>query len=376
MDRDVVYDVLIVGGGLAGLTAALHLSKFDIKVLLLEQNQYPNHKVCGEYISNEVIAYLKWLGLDPFSIGAVEITEFEISAQSGQTLRTTLPLGGFGISRYTLDHSLHNLASNQLEVRQECATDISLNARDYFEVETQKGSSYLAKYVLGAFGKRSRLDKRLGRKFIDRKSPWLAVKAHYQYDFPDNLVALHNFEGGYCGLSMVEDQKVNACYLVTYNSFKDCNDINTFQEEVMSRNKHLRHFFNNAKPLFEKPLTISQISFEPKNAVEDHILMVGDSAGLIHPLCGNGMSMAIHGAKIVSELLIDAFRESLERAAVERQYQVSWKRAFGQRLRTGRLIQRLLLNPSTSDIGFRVAQRFPGLVQGVIKRTHGDIISV
>jgi hypothetical protein len=54
--------------------------------------------------------------------------------------------------------------------------------------------------------------------------------------------------------------------------------------------------FKNAVIQFEKPLTISQVSFEEKKC-ENHIIMIGD-AGLIHPLCGNGMAMAIHSAKL------------------------------------------------------------------------------
>jgi flavin-dependent dehydrogenase len=48
--------------------------------------------------------------------------------------------------------------------------------------------------------------------------------------------------------------------------------------------------------------------------------MVGDSVGMIHPLCGNGMAMAIHSAKILSELLGDFFRKIESRAALEKKY--------------------------------------------------------
>jgi len=77
------YQVIIVGGGLAGLTSALHLSKQGLKVLLIEKNQYPKHKVCGEYISNEVLPYLQALGFDPFEVGAKKITDFQLSTAFG-----------------------------------------------------------------------------------------------------------------------------------------------------------------------------------------------------------------------------------------------------------------------------------------------------
>ena len=67
------FDVIIIGGGLAGLCNAIHLSKFNKKVLLVEKNEYPKHKVCGEYISNEVLPYLDFFEINLFQFGAVNI---------------------------------------------------------------------------------------------------------------------------------------------------------------------------------------------------------------------------------------------------------------------------------------------------------------
>ena len=47
--------IVIIGGGLAGLTAGIHLSKIGLSVQIFEKNDFPKHKVCGEYISNEVL---------------------------------------------------------------------------------------------------------------------------------------------------------------------------------------------------------------------------------------------------------------------------------------------------------------------------------
>lgn len=68
-------DVIIIGGGLAGLSSAIHLSKHDLSVLVIEKNSYPKHKVCGEYISNEVLPYLDYLEIDVFKLGAKKSTD-------------------------------------------------------------------------------------------------------------------------------------------------------------------------------------------------------------------------------------------------------------------------------------------------------------
>ena len=101
------YEISIIGGGLAGLTAAIDLLNRNYDVVVFEKNEYPKHKVCGEFISNEVLPYLKALGLDIESLRPTNITKTELSTHSGKTIKTNLPLGGFGISRYTLDNYLY-----------------------------------------------------------------------------------------------------------------------------------------------------------------------------------------------------------------------------------------------------------------------------
>ena len=110
MKNKTIFDVIIVGGGLAGLTSAIHLSKFKQRVLLIEKNTYPKHKVCGEYISNEALPYLNSLGINPIKEGAKKITKVHVSTIKGSLIKGDLPLGGFGMSRYFLDELLANKA--------------------------------------------------------------------------------------------------------------------------------------------------------------------------------------------------------------------------------------------------------------------------
>jgi len=296
-----------------------------------------------------------------------------MSDVNGKTIETGLPLGGFGISRYAFDELLYKKAREKAIFFFETVEDINFNDR-IFNVKTKEKNNYNARYVVGAFGKRSNLDIQLKRNFIQEKSYWLAVKAHYAYDMQKNEVALHNFQGGYCGLSKTEDGAVNACYLTTYKSFKKEKNITDFQKNVMSKNPWLHMFFDNAKPIFNKPITISQISFSEKKCVENHIFMLGDSAGLIHPLCGNGMAMAIHSAKIFSELFLKNEANNGNRKELETAYIKEWKKNFKKRLFYGRKIQALLLNSFTMKIGFGIARIFPSILTGIIKKTHGKPI--
>lgn len=364
--------ILIIGGGLAGLTSAIHLAKLHIPVTLIEKNHYPKHKVCGEYISNEVLPYLEFLGVDLQNLHTVAISELEISTIKGKKIKSKLPLGGFGISRYALDHHLWNMAKNQgVRVIQDQAIAIEY-VDDVFRVETVHHGNFSCDYLLGAYGKRSILDKKLNRNFSHQKSPWLAVKAHYKADFDPKKVALHNFEGGYCGLSMIENNRINACYLVNYNSFKKHKDIASFQKKVLYQNSNLKAFFTNAEIVFEKPITISQINFDKKKPVENHVFMIGDAAGLIHPLCGNGMAMAIQSSQILCTILSQNYKNKTDtRLAIERLYTKQWNTTFSRRLYAGRILQKILLHQGFQEIAHSTAHMIPAIVPEIIKQTHG-----
>lgn len=247
---------------------------------------------------------------------------------------------------------------------------------DIFTVTTSE-QTLTAKIVLGAFGKRSNVDQVLNRNFFHKKSAWLAVKAHYSGNIDNDLVALHNFNGGYCGVSKVENDILNICYLADYATFKQYKNIEEYQQNVLYKNKHLKSVFENSTLLFEKPLTISQISFDKKQAVENHILMIGDTAGLIHPLCGNGMAMAIHSAKLASELILDFYADKkISREALEKKYQKEWNKNFGKRLFMGRILARILTHKTITNMLVSITASFPGLLLAIIKQTHGKPIPI
>jgi flavin-dependent dehydrogenase len=348
------------------------LAQQTIDVVLFEKYAYPRHKVCGEYVSNEVLPYLSSLGVEVFNHGAKRIEDLKLTHQNGKSLLQNLPLGGFGISRYKLDKILADKAiENKVKIIHDEVLDVSFS-KNSFHIKA-KDHQFKAEFVISAHGKRSNLDKSLGRKFIKEKTPWIGIKAHYKTKTFDNtLVELHNFHGGYCGLSMVENDQINLCYLVHYKAFKKFKSIDKFNQYGLGQNPYLKSFLSQSETTFEKPLSISQISFQNKPTVKNHILFAGDSAGLIHPLCGNGMAMAIHSAKLVSEALVNFFKnENQTRRSVENDYQRQWQKHFKKRLFFGKMIQEILLKPDLSSKLISMLSRSPFLLKHLIKQTHG-----
>lgn len=371
-----MHDVIIIGGGLAGLVSALEMRRAGFDVLLIERKTYPFHKVCGEYVSNEVRPYLTRLGLDLDALGAARINQFWLSAPSGRMLTAPLDLGGFGISRYTLDDELYQLglaAGVQFRLAQ-TVTDVAF-ANDTFTVSLSNGDMRTARLVLGTFGKRTKLDKTLDRAFMAAPSPYVGVKYHISgLDFPKDVIALHNFPDGYCGMSAIEDNKYCLCYLTTRANVRTHGSIDAMERAVLHQNPRLRAVFEQATFLYDRPEVINEVSFAPKKAVDNHILMAGDAAGLITPLCGNGMAMAIHGAKLVSSLSARFLRNELDRLALERTYQTEWSRLFGRRLWVGRTVQQLFGRPWLSEATIGAFGLMKPALRTVMRQTHGDVI--
>ncbi|RNI25981.1 NAD(P)/FAD-dependent oxidoreductase [Rufibacter latericius] len=364
--------VIVIGGGLAGLVNALRLSGQGVEVTLVEKKRFPFHKVCGEYISNEVLPFLKTLGVAVEELKPAQLTHFMLSSPAGRTLQTPLDLGGFGISRYRLDHHLYQLAQRQgVTFREQVSTTDVYFDGNIFIVTLSSGEQLQAPVVIGAYGKRSALDRRFNRAFFEKRSPYLAVKYHVRTQLPRHIIALHNFSDGYAGVSAIEEDRFCFCYLTTRQNLKKHGTIAEMEAQELYKNPHLRDLFANSEFLYPQPEVINEISFEPKACLEDHVLMSGDAAGLITPLCGNGMAMAIHSAKLLSEQVLLFLNGQQTRSQMEANYASDWQRQFGARLQTGRLVQRLFGQPVLSELAVAGLKYLPGAVNAIMRRTHG-----
>ncbi|RYY26994.1 MAG: FAD-dependent oxidoreductase [Chitinophagaceae bacterium] len=370
------YDVAIIGGGLAGLSLAIQSARAGHNTVLFEKERYPFHKVCGEYISFENWNYLEDLGIPLSDMNLPMINHLLISSPGGLTIESRLPLGGFGISRYLIDDLLFKIAVKEgVRVMQETKVLNITFGDNRFNIETSRGKT-TSLVAAGSFGKRSNIDIRWKRDFTlhnhSQLSNFLAVKYHIRYDSAPDQIALHNFENGYCGISKIESDKSCLCYLTKADNLKKSgNDISTMEQEILMKNPFLKDIFTRATFLFDRPLTISRISFARKTQVENHVLLLGDAAGLIAPLCGNGMSMALHAGKLAFTEINLFLKNRIDRFEMETHYGQQWEKHFSHRLGAGRLIQGFFGNATLSNLLIKSVRPFPKLVRLLIRQTHG-----
>ncbi len=369
-------DVVIIGGGLAGLTAALHLRKAGKSVLVIEKKTYPQHKVCGEYISCEVLPYFEYLDAPLEALQANFVQRFRLHGPSGKYVESQLPLGGLGIRRYTLDHYLYEKA---LIAGVRFLLKTNVQAVSFSNgLHTLKSDHHTIKapVVLGSFGKRSKMDKVLMRPFAQEPARYLGVKFYIDAPFPTDLVTLYNFDSGYAGAVQVEDGTIDIAYLVDAASLQKAGGVSQLEQKVLYQNPAIRELFESGPRSPAKPLAISNVSFLPKKQVIDHILLIGDAAGMIPPLAGNGMAMAIHGAKLAAECSLEYLSGQISREHLDLKYQQQWNQQFKHRLFWGRRLHRFMGKPLVSETAVQTLKVLPFLLRPIIRQTHGKPILI
>jgi len=378
MSEPLLYDVTIIGGGLAGLALSIQLANKKYKVALFEKEQYPFHKVCGEFISLESWNFIESLGLKLSTFNLPILKKLILTAPNGITLKHNLPMGGFGISRYTIDNELKKIAQSAgVSVYENTKVEEVIFEKDEFNLHTLKGI-FVSKVCVGSFGKRSNIDIAWKRNFLKNRfnklHNYVGIKYHIKTDFAVDTIALHNFKNGYCGISKIEGEAYCLCYLTTSANLKNNNNsISQMEKIVLYQNPHLKKIFETCTILYKAPLAISQISFTKKTTVENHVLLCGDAAGLITPLCGNGMSIALYSSKLAAVSIANFLQNKITRADLEKKYTEDWQLNFAKRLRAGRIIQQLFGKIWITNTFIRIMKKLPYFTSKLIRQTHGEV---
>ncbi|MCF2488952.1 NAD(P)/FAD-dependent oxidoreductase [Dyadobacter sp. CY347] len=369
------YDCGIIGGGLAGLCLAIQLADRGVSVVLFEKNQYPFHKVCGEYISMESWDFIKSLGLNLDQLNLPIINKLGISSEKGFMLEHNLQMGGFGISRFSLDHALSRIAiAKGVVILEHCRVNgMEDLGNEGFIVKSALGD-YNVSILCGSYGKYTpQFLARNPAETVNESGNYIGVKYHIKTDLAPNRIELHNFKDGYCGISKVDQDWHCLCYLTTSRNLQDNGkDIKAMEANVLHKNPFLKSYFTEAEFINKAPLVISNIHFSKKQTQTDGVFLLGDAAGSITPLCGNGMSMGIRASKMLATELIRYFEQKQSIDEVSAHYQKAWNHAFARRITAGYYLQGLFGKRNTTDLALRTLNKFPGALNKLVSLTHGD----
>lgn len=363
-----MYDVAIIGGGIAGLTLSLDLARKGHSVVVVEKGNYPRHKVCGEYLSMESRRYLTEICPELENIQTPFINEFLLSSTGTSQFKTKLNQGGFGISRYLLEELLYKEAKKQgvFFYLNTVVTDVRSDDSENYRVVTRE-VTVKSKVVCNATGRKSNLTFNNKRNNIN----YVGVKYHVRIKRNESLIEIHNFPGGYCGISNVEEGKSCLCYIVNAAKIRSAGTIKAMEETILFKNKSLKRIFNEADFLFETPLTVSGIDFRKKNTANDTVLHLGDSAGTIAPVTGNGMSMALRSAFQLSNIIQEYLNGGADHTGMFEKYSNYWDENFQKRVNLSRYFQRLSEYPALTGTTIGIFNLLPRVADFVIKQTYG-----
>lgn len=370
----MMTDVAIIGGGLAGLSLSIDLKKRGYNVVVIEKGNYPRHKVCGEYISMESNNYLHKICPSLFELDLPQITNFKLSSTGKNEFNTTLGLGGFGISRYLLEELLFTEAKKNGVVfcLNTKAQDINFDVNEeIYSIKTTNGSIY-ASLVCNSSGRKSNFEA-LKKENQTVGTNYVGIKYHIKLERDPSLIEMHNFPGGYCGISNIEENKSCLCYIVNSEKFKSSNNsIPELENKFLFKNKNLKKVFSNAEFIFKEPVTISGINFLIKEPVTDRSFFIGDSAGSIAPITGNGMSIALRSASVLAQNIDNYFSKKNTKQQLVNNYSSFWNKEFSNRIKLSRHFQKLSENPALTNLTIGLFNTFPTLAKSVIKQTHGN----
>lgn len=307
------HDVGVVGGGIAGLTAAMALARRGRRVALFEAKRYPFHRLCGEFLSPEFEALAATVGFDvrPLAAIAAPMRRTRFTAPWGRPFEDALPGTALGVSRYAIDAELARQAraagaevhegEKVRSVRCVAPDGTSTIATDSMELECRR--------VLLATGKLRTEWRRLvaeGAAVEVQQGPLMGLKQHGHLDGVGDVVEIHTFPGGYCGVNPIEGGRMNVCLIARTAVFKPHRTPERFLAWIATQNRHLGARLAAFRPL-DEPVLAVQSHFDT-GAVEDALrpreaLLAGDASGMVSPLAGEGMCLAMRGGRAAAVLL-------------------------------------------------------------------------
>lgn len=364
-------DVAILGAGPAGSTLAALLCQRGIKVALIDRDTFPRDKLCGEFLSYDALAVLGALGLIEAidAAGASSIRRCRIVAGNrGSEFR--LPAAARGISRLTLDQLLFQRA---LAAGARSFTGWSADLNPLGEVTLRRGDETMAvqaRVVVGAWGRWGRVDQSLQRPFVrDRAHRYFGFKRHYRGEIEPDLIALHSFHRGYLGVTRIENGLTNICGLVHQSRLVGLKGgWEAFLNVLAAEQPSLRRLFASHQPVDGQFLSSEPVIFLPRSPVEKGIFMIGDAAGLIDPLTGDGMAIAIQSALLAAEPVMAKLHGA---ADAEESYRDGFRRFFAGRIRWSRRIAAALRRPAILRVGAALTLT-EVMGPALVRRTRAD----
>jgi flavin-dependent dehydrogenase len=306
------FDVVIIGGSLAGAACARELVRSGIDATALERDTFPRPKVCGGFLSPNAVESLAGLELlnDVRAAGAVNVDHARVRA-AGIERDVQLRRTGLGISRATLDH----IVARGAPVRHGITVRTVLHAEDGFVIDTDKGE-IRTPILVDAAGKLSRFTRR----------PAVAEFGiqHLESGTRGSALDFWFFEDGYGGAVTVENGLSNFCFLINKAA--------------------LRRFISKPGCLCTGPLAYDRYPGD--------VIAIGDATGMIDPFCGEGMHHALDSGISAARVIARGLHDKRTYVEMKNSFEVEWSRRWAAKRLLAELLRMAVRRPTLVGRGF------------------------
>jgi flavin-dependent dehydrogenase len=361
-----MHDLIVIGAGPAGSSAAITAARGNAKVLLLEKSRFPRHKVCGEFVSAESLELLSTLLAQPYVKlldEAVRIPRSRIFLD-GRVLQAEINPPAASIARFDLDFALWNSAISEGVEVSEQTTVQSVSYSGNFQVQTTHGE-FESHALIDCTGRWSNLTVKPALP----PAKWLGVKGHFAEGSPSNSVDLYFFDGGYCGVQPVEldgvssHKRVNACAMVRADVASDLSDVFALNPALLERSR-------DWKALME-PVSTSPLIFRDPSPLRGNILLAGDAAAFVDPFIGDGISLALRSGASAARAFLPMLQTSASLEAICEDYRTGYEKTFARVYRASSKIRRMLKVPRSIRKPFVfLLEKNPALNNYLVRKTR------
>jgi flavin-dependent dehydrogenase len=334
-------DVLVVGGGPAGATAAQRLARVGLGVDLVERAAGPHDKVCGEFVSGEARAMLE--GLDLGEVAAAAPTIDVLSLHAGaHAAEAPLPFRACGLSRRVLDEALLAAAARAgARLRRGVAVRrLERDPAGSWRARLADGSTLTAPRVVLAVGKH---DLRGHARPPPADMDLVGFKTHLALSPAargrlSGRIALVLFAGGYAGLQLVEADRANLCLVAEAGLVRAAGGgLDGLVARIGAGTPALAAMLADARALHARPLAIARIPYgyvhQPIAEDPPGLYRVGDQAGVVPSFCGDGLAIALHGGLRAAGAVLSGESAAAHHARLAAE--------IGPQIRRARLVERL-----------------------------------
>ena len=368
-------DVVVCGAGPAGSIAAILLARAGATVLLLDRARFPRDKLCGDTVNPGAVALLHRYGLSHVLDGALPVDGMIVTGASGLRVEGRYGGGvqGRAILRRDLDARLVEAAASAgARVEEEVLVtgavagpaDGSSSVRGV-TVKTADGRhlDLTARVVIAADGRHSRVAQALGLSRHPRAPRRWAVGGYFeQVAGLTTCGEMHIRENRYMGVAPLGGGIANACVVTAARD--GLRNPEALLLDALRSDRALAERFAAAR-LVAPPVCLGPLAVECGTPGTIGLLLVGDAAGFIDPMTGDGLRFAFRGA----ELAADAARDALEHGWRDAHVRLgaARRREFRSKWRFNRTLRSIVGSPSTVRLADRGASLAPGIVRGLIR---------